>query len=378
MAAGTGRARCPGHHLLRRPRCGTPGRGRRRRPLRAARVEADRLPGGRSRPRRAAASATVDLVVDVQNGLPFFTRAATRAPGRRARAPRAPRAVAGRLPRASIGTGRVVRSSTASRRGSTGRASTSRCPAPPATSCVRAGRRPRRIAVVHNGTDPVVPTGVGKSHAPHDRRRRPPGPAQAGRARHRRRARAARAAPRTCTLHVVGGGWWEAELHRYAAERGAGRHGRLRGPRGRAAQARGLRAGVGAGPAVAEGGVGPRRRRGRHAPHADRRVRVRGRDPRVDRRTGVSGLLVDGPRQTSPTRSTACWSTTPSRRDAAGGGAYEMSHQFTWEHAQESFAHVRRRGAAGRAGRRPGPGRRSEPRSGPCRSGRSRHSTVAP
>ena len=69
-----------GHHPLRRPRRRARRRDRRRRPVRPARHQAQRLRAQGCSALRRGALGPVDLVVDVQNGLPFFTRLATRSP----------------------------------------------------------------------------------------------------------------------------------------------------------------------------------------------------------------------------------------------------------------------------------------------------------
>ena len=53
---------------------------------------------------------------------------------------------------------------------------------------------------------------------------------------------------------------------------------------------------------------------------------------------GVSGLLVDN-RAELTEAAAGSWVTTRSA-SASGKGAREMSHTFSWEHSQESFAHV--------------------------------------
>ena len=285
---------------------------------------------------RGASSVRVDVVVDVQNGLPFFTRAATRGAGRRARAPRAPRAVAGGLPRASwAGSGGP--SSTASRPGSTAPASTSRCRAPPATSSSALGVDRRRIAVVHNGTDPVIPTAPGKSTHPMI--------AVVGRlVPHKQVEHAIDAALELrrehpdLRLHVVGSGWWEAELHDYAAERGAGDtvvfEGHVDEQRKHEIYEQ---AWVLALPSLKEGwGLVI----GEAGMHRTPTVAYRSAGgTRESMRDGVSGVLVDD-RKSSQQRLRLGRVTTGALRTRLGDGAYEMSHRFTWQHAQESFAHV--------------------------------------
>ena len=268
-----------------------------------------------------ASSARVDAVVDVQNGLPFFTAPGHPQAGRRPRPPRAPRAVAGRLPRADA-AGSAGGSSAGWRRGSTGRQPVRRGVARhPGGAARRSASTGPRIAVVHNGTDPAVPVGAGEVRAPEHLRGRPPGPAQAGRARDRRRPRAARGAPRPPAhrrrQRLVGGR--AAPLRRRPRRR---RHRRLHRSRRRAAQARDLRGVLGDGAAVAEGGVGPGRRRGR--PTATPTVAYRSaggtRESIVD---GVSGLLVDSPDELTAALGGCC--ATPAYRQMLAKGALEAS-----------------------------------------------------
>ena len=136
----------------------------------------------------------VDVVVDVQNGLPFFTRARHPRARRGAGAPRAPRAVAGRLPRPRR-PGRLVDRAPPRAPALPPLPVRRRLPGHPRRAARASASTGPRIAVVHNGTDPVVATGAGKSAHPTHRGGRAAGPAQAGRARHRRGPRAARAAP---------------------------------------------------------------------------------------------------------------------------------------------------------------------------------------
>ena len=107
---------------------------------------------GRRRRRRPERAAVLHPAADPQAG-------------GGAGAPRAPRAVAGGLSRDHRSGGLVDRVA-GSRRGSTGTASTSRCPRRPARSSAASGVDPDRIAVVHNGTDPVLPMADVKSEDP--------------------------------------------------------------------------------------------------------------------------------------------------------------------------------------------------------------------
>ena len=266
--------------------------------------------------------------------------------GRRARAPRAPRAVAGRLPRAPR-PGRLVDREPARAAALPRAASTSRCPGRPAPSCGELGVDRPRIAVVHNGTDPVVPIGAGKAAAPTIVRRRPAGAAQAGRARDRRGARAARGVPRTCGCAWSAAAGGRPTLHEYAAARGAGDTVVFEGHVDEDAQARDLRARLGAGAALAQGGLGAGRRRGRHAPAPRRSPTASAGGTRESIVDGRSGLLVDDQQDFVRSDPRRCSPTTRAGSGSATGAAV-MSHQFTWEQRPG----VVRRGGRHRAGRR--------------------------
>ena len=228
---------------------------------------------------------TVDLVVDVQNGLPFFTRAATRAPvvvlvhhvhreqwpvvypglvgtGRlehRAPARSSPlplvpvrRGVASHPRRAASPSGSIVGASPSCTTGPT-RSSPRRQASPPTP------RSPSWVGLVpHKQVEHAIDAAL----ALRDPAPRPPA------ARRGQRLVGGRASP----------------LRRRAGRR---RHRGLRGTRRRAAQARGVRERLGARPPVAEGGMGAGRRRGRHAPHPGRGLPLGGRHARVDHRRRV-------------------------------------------------------------------------------------------
>ena len=51
-----------------------------------------------------------------------------------------------------------------------------------------------------------------------------------------------------------------------------------------------------------------------------------------------SGLLVDGPSELRD--AIGALLVDGELRERLGEGAFAMSHQFTWQHAQESFTHV--------------------------------------
>jgi glycosyltransferase involved in cell wall biosynthesis len=276
----------------------------------------------------------VDLVVDVQNGLPFFTRAATKAPVivlvhhvHREQWPvvypglvgkvgwAVEHALAPRLYRSCqyVAVSRATRD-----------------------ELVPLGVDRRRIAVVHNGTDPVVATGIGKSTHPTI--------AVVGRlVPHKQVEHAIDAALSLrdehpdLRLHVVGSGWWEAELHRHAADRGAGDtvvfEGHVDETRKHEVYEQ---AWVLALPSLKEGWGLVVGEAGMH------------RTPTVAYRSAggtresiahdASGLLVDEPHDFVEALRDLL--TDAELRGRLGEGALGMSHRFTWEHAQESFAHV--------------------------------------
>lgn len=276
----------------------------------------------------------VDLVVDVQNGLPFFTRAATKAPVvvlvhhvHREQWPvvypglvgkvgwAVEHALAPRLYRSCqyVAVSRATRD-----------------------ELVPLGVDRRRIAVVHNGTDPVVATGVGKSAHPTI--------AVVGRlVPHKQVEHAIDAALRLrdelpdLRLHVVGSGWWEAELHRYAADRGAGPtvvfEGHVDEIRKHEVYEQ---AWVLALPSLKEGWGLVVGEAGMHrTPTVAYRSAGGTRESIAHDR---SGLLVDEPHGLVDALRAVL--TDAELRERLGGGGLEMSHRFTWGHAQESFAHV--------------------------------------
>ena len=208
-----------------------------------------------------------------------------------------------------------------------------------------------RVAVVHNGTDPVVPVRPGKEPTPMICRRRTPGPPQAGRARHRRLARVARAvpgpAPARGRQRLVGG-----RLHAYAAEHGAGETVVFEGHVDEnAKQAIYERAWVLALPSLKEG-WGLVDRRGRHARHArrsptDRPAGPGSRSPTALGRPrrhpgGVHRALGDAARRRAPPQ-------RPGRRRPRVQPHLHMA-------ARPAFVRARGAGGAGRSARgEPGP-----------------------
>ena len=276
----------------------------------------------------------VDVVVDVQNGLPFFTRAATRAPVvvlvhhvHREQWPVVYPGLVGRVGWA-IEHGLAPRLYRSCQYVAVSRATRD--------ELVPLGVDRRRIAVVHNGTDPIVPTGVGKSAHPTL--------AVVGRlVPHKQVEHAIDAALALrddhpdLRLHVVGSGWWEAELHRYAADRGAGDTVVFEGhvdenrkhevyEQAWALALPSLKEGWGL--VVGEAGM-----------HRTPTVAYRSAGgTRESIAHDVSGLLVDEPRDFVDALRDLL--TDSELRARLGEGSLEVSHRFTWEHAQESFAHV--------------------------------------
>lgn len=276
----------------------------------------------------------VDLVVDVQNGLPFFTRAATKAPVvvlvhhvHREQWPVVYPGLVGRVGWA-IERGLAPRLYRSCQYVAVSRATRD--------ELVPLGVDRRRIAVVHNGTDPVVATGIGKSTHPTI--------AVVGRlVPHKQVEHAIDAALSLrdehpdLRLHVVGSGWWEAELHRYAAERSAGETVVFEGHVDEIRKHQVYeQAWVLALPSLKEGwglvvGEAGMHRTPTVAYHSAGGTRESIAHDR-------SGLLVGEPHELVDALRAVL--TDPGLRGRLGEGALEMSHRFTWEHAQESFAHV--------------------------------------
>ncbi|MCD6640034.1 MAG: glycosyltransferase family 4 protein [Nocardioides sp.] len=284
----------------------------------------------------------VDLVVDVQNGLPFFTRLATRTPVvvlvHHVHEEQWPvvypglsgkvgwfieRRVAPRLYKKC----QYVAVSRATRQ-----------------ELITLGVDPTRIAVVHNGTDPVLPVGHGKS--PH------PMVAVVGRLVPHKQVEhaidatvALRGRFPDLRLHVVGSGWWESELHAHAERAGAGDsvvfEGQVDERRKHEVYERAWLLAL---PSLKEGWGLVIGEAGMHATPAVAYRSAGGTRESIahDR----SGVLVDTPEQFTDALATLLGDEA--ERQRLGAGAVEMSHTFTWEHAQESFAHVAASALTGR------------------------------
>jgi len=276
----------------------------------------------------------VDVVVDVQNGLPFFTRCATRKPVivlvhhvHREQWPVVYPGVTGRVgwwiehalaPRLYRAC-QYVAVSRATR-----------------NELQELGVDRNRIAVVHNGTDPVIPVGIGKAAHPMI--------AVVGRLVPHKQvehaidaALALRGEHPDLRLHVVGSGWWEAELHEYAAARGAGDtvvfEGQVDERRKHEVYEQSWLLAL---PSLKEGWGLVIGEAGMHrTPAVAYRSAGGTRESIAHERSGV---LVDDPTEFTTTLGRLLAGNV--ERERLGEGALAMSHEFTWQHAQESFAHV--------------------------------------
>lgn len=276
----------------------------------------------------------VDAVVDVQNGLPFFTRLGTRRPVvvlvhhvHREQWPVVYPGLSGRVgwwverrmaPRLYRAC-QYVAVSRATRQ-----------------ELVGLGVDRGHIAVVHNGTDPVVPVGVGKT--PH------PSIAVVGRLVPHKQvehaidaAIALRARHPGLRLHVVGSGWWEGQLHAYAETHGAGDtvvfEGHVDERRKHEVYEQAWLLAL---PSLKEGWGLVIGEAGMHRTPTVAYAAAGGtRESIAD---GTSGLLVAD--ESAFTAALDRLLSDHPERARLGEGANAMSHQFTWQHAQESFALV--------------------------------------
>jgi glycosyltransferase involved in cell wall biosynthesis len=138
-------------------------------------------------------------------------------------------------------------------------------------------------------------------------------------------------------LQVVGSGWWEARLHEYAQEHGAGDTVVFRGHLDEAAKNEVYeRAWVLALPSLKEGWGLVVGEAGMHGtPTVAYREAGGTRESVAD---GFSGVLVDDRDGFGAALGELL--ADEERREQLGRGARVTSHAFTWEHAQESFATV--------------------------------------
>jgi glycosyltransferase involved in cell wall biosynthesis len=284
----------------------------------------------------------VDAVVDVQNGLPFFTRLATRRPVlvlvhhvHREQWPVVYPGLVGRLgwfieSRLSPWLYRGCQYVTVSR----------------ATrdELVALGVRRQDVAVVHNGSDQPAVTGAQRALRPTL--------CVVGRLVPHKQVEHAidavvplRAAYPDLELRVLGSGWWEEPLRKYAAERGVADlvrfYGHVTEPDKHRLVAESwlqllpsLKEGWGL--VVGEAGM-------HGVPTVAYRSAGGTRESIVD---GRSGVLVDTPAElVDAVRRLLGDAETLSR---LGAGARVQAETFTWEHAQGAFAAVTHRGLSGR------------------------------
>ncbi len=276
----------------------------------------------------------IDVVVDVQNGLPFFTRTATRKPVivlvhhvHREQWPVVYPGVTGR-----VGWW-IERTVSPLLYRSCQYVAVSRATR---NELQQLGVDRDRIAVVHNGTDPVIPVGVGK--APY------PMIAVVGRLVPHKQvehaidaALALRGEHPDLRLHVIGSGWWEAELREHAMARGAGNtvvfEGHVDERRKHEVYEQAWLLGL---PSLKEGWGLVIGEAGMHRTPA---IAYRSAGGTRESITHLeSGILVDEAAEF--TAEVGRLLVDRAERERLGDGALAMSHAFTWEHAQESFAHV--------------------------------------
>jgi glycosyltransferase involved in cell wall biosynthesis len=275
-----------------------------------------------------------DVVVDVQNGLPFFTRPFTRRPVvvlvhhvHREQWPVVYPGLTGRIGwwierRLAPWLYRrdqyiVVSRATRDELG-------------------LLGVRGQRIAVVHNGTEPYVAVAPGKSAHPMI--------AVVGRlVPHKQVEHAIDSAIELrerwpdLRLHVVGSGWWEARLHEYVVDRGAQDlvvfEGHVDEERKHEIYEQAWLLAL---PSIKEGWGLVVGEAGMHrTPTVAYRSAGGTRESVAD---GRSGRLVETP--TGFTHTIAGLLADEAERRRLGDGALEMSHAFSWGHAQRSFALV--------------------------------------
>lgn len=275
-----------------------------------------------------------DLVVDAQNGVPFFSRLATRSPvvvlvhhvhreQWQVVYPGLPGRIGwfleSRLAPWLYRRSQYVAVSRATRDELRG---------------LRVSRR--RIAVVHNGADPVVEVPDAKSGHPTI--------CAVGRlVPHKQLEHAIDSALELrrlhpdLRLHIVGSGWWDSQLHEYAAAHDAGETVVFEGHVDEETKQRIYqRSWVMALPSLKEGWGLVVGEAGMHGtPTVAYRSAGGTRESISD---GVSGLLVDTPEDF--TRALTRVIDDDAERARLAEGSRKFSRQFTWEHSQAAFAHL--------------------------------------
>ncbi|MEV5003076.1 glycosyltransferase family 4 protein [Nocardioides sp. LML1-1-1.1] len=275
-----------------------------------------------------------DVVVDVQNGLPFFTRLVTRKPVvvlvhhvHREQWPVVYPGLTGRvgwwlesrLAPWLYRRSRYVAVSEATR-----------------GELAELGVDPARVTVVHNGTEPAPLTAPGKAEAPTV--------AVVGRLVPHKQVEhaidavlAARLVHPDLTLEVVGDGWWRDELHAYAAARGAGDAVRFLGHVDEDAKHEAYeRAWLLLLPSLKEGWGLVIGEAGMHSTPAIAYRSAGGTRESID--DGVSGVLVDD--KVGFTAALMDLLGDERQRRELGKEALSMSYAYSWDRAQAAFAAV--------------------------------------
>lgn len=276
----------------------------------------------------------VDLVVDVQNGLPFFTRLVTRVPVvvlvHHVHREQWPVVFPGLLGRVGWWIERFVapRVYRRSQYIAVSRATRG--------ELIDLGVGRERIAVVHNGTAPPPVLDVARSATPvvcvlgrlvpHKQVEHAIDAIHALRVDHPE-----------ATLVVVGNGWWEEELRRYVARVGADDAvvftGHVSEVRKHEILATSWLMVL---PSLKEGWGIVIGEAGSHGVPTVAYASAGGtRESIAD---GTSGLLVDTPEELTETVRRLV--DDNAERQRLGKGAREMSHAFSWSHSQDSFVHV--------------------------------------
>lgn len=276
----------------------------------------------------------VDLVVDVQNGLPFFTRLGTRKPVvvlvhhvHREQWPVVYPGALGRLGwwiESRLAPRLYRRSQYVTVSGAT------------RDELVTLGVDANRIAVVHNGTEPPPPSAAPRSRAPEL--------VVVGRLVPHKQvehavdtAVALRSTYPDLHLSVVGSGWWEEDLEKYVADAGATDLVTFTGhvPEERKNEVL-ARAWVMLLPSLKEGWGLVVGEAGAHGVPTVAYSSAGGtRESIIDRETG---LLVDS--REDLTRAVGALIADDGLRRRLGEGARSRSKRFAWEHSVESFADV--------------------------------------
>ncbi|MSW71389.1 MAG: glycosyltransferase [Actinobacteria bacterium] len=276
----------------------------------------------------------VDLVVDVQNGLPFFTRLATRAPVvvlvHHVHREQWPVVFPGLLGRVGWWIERVVAPRVYRRSQYIAVSRATRA------ELIGLGVGRERIAVVHNGTAPPPVLDTPRSPTPML--------CVLGRLVPHKQVehaidaiRAVRVDHPDATLVVVGNGWWADELRSYVTSAGVDDAVVFTGHVTEREKHEILaRSWLMVLPSLKEGWGIVIGEAGSHGVPTVAYASAGGtRESIAD---GTSGVLVDTPEELTAVVQRLVDDTA--ERQRLGKGAREMSHTFSWSHSQDSFVHV--------------------------------------